>query len=148
MKIPLRYGLLTAFGFMAWVVVTHSLISNPQSIVFNLTGPLSSIFHFAMTYLGLKALEREKGEPPSFKEALKTGVSIALVYGLTACLFFAIALFGFRVDWLASEPMAETTPRSLLLVGAFAAMIVGAVLLGLLYSAVIGFFVAKRRSEE
>ena len=148
MRIPLRYGLLTAFGFIAWVLVTHSLISNPQSIVFRLTGPLSSILHFAMTYLGLKALEREKGEPPRFKEALKTGVSIAFVYGLTASLFFVVALFGFRVDWLASEPMAETTPKSLLLVGAFAAMIVGAVLLGLLYSAVIGFFLARRRSEE
>lgn len=148
MKIPLRYGLSTAFGFIAWVLVTHSLISNPQSIVFRLTGPLSSILHFAMTYLGLKALEREKGEPPRLKEALKTGVSIALVYGLTASLFFVIALFGFRVDWLASEPMAETTPKSWLLVGAFAAMIVGAVLLGLLYSAVIGFFIARRRSEE
>lgn len=148
MRIPLRYGLFTAFGFIAWVLVTHSLISNPQSNVFRLTGPLSSILHFAMTYLGLKALEREKGEPPRFKEALKTGVSIALVYGLTASLFFVVALFGFRVDWLASEPMAETTPKSLLLVGAFAAMIVGAVLLGLLYSAVIGFFIARRRSEE
>ncbi|HKV37299.1 MAG TPA: hypothetical protein VJP89_23350 [Pyrinomonadaceae bacterium] len=148
MRIPLRYGLLTAFGFIAWVLVTHSLISNPQSIVFRLTGPLSSILHFAMTYLGLKALEREKREPPRFKEALKTGVSIAFVYGLTASLFFVVALFGFRVDWLASEPMAETTPKSLLLVGAFAAMIVGAVLLGLLYSAVIGFFLARRRSEE
>ncbi|HXQ74687.1 MAG TPA: hypothetical protein VN844_29545 [Pyrinomonadaceae bacterium] len=148
MKIPLRYGLLTAFGFIAWVLVTHSLIKNEQSIVFSLTGPLSSILHFAMTYLGLKALEREKNAPPRFKEALKTGVSIAFVYGLTASLFFVIALFGFHVDWLASEPMAETTPKSLLLVGAFAAMIVGAVLLGLLYSAVIGFFIARRTSEE
>lgn len=147
MKIPVKYGLLTAFGFIAWVLVTHLSIANPQSLVFRLTGPLSAILHFTMTYLGLKALEREKGEPPRFKEALKTGVSIALVYGLTASVFFAIAVFGFRADWLASEPMAETTPQSLQLVLAFAGMIVGAVLLGLLYSAVIGAFIAKRQSE-
>lgn len=147
MKIPIRYGLLTAFGFIAWVLVTHSLFS-PQSLAFSFTGPLSAILHFTMTYLGLKALEREKGEPPSFKEALKTGVSIALVYGVTASLFFVVAFFGFRADWLAGEPMAETTPKSLRLVLAFGGMIVGAVLLGLVYSAVIAFFIAKRRSAE
>ena len=147
MKIPIRYGLLTAFVFIAWVVITHSLFS-PQSLLFRFTGPLSAILHFVMTYLGLKALEREKGEPPRFKEALKTGVLIALVYGLTASVFFAVAFFGFRVDWMASEPMAETTPESLRLVLAFAGMLVGAVLLGLVYSAVIAFFIAKRQSES
>lgn len=147
MKIPIRYGLLTAFVFIAWVLLTHSLFS-PQSLLLRLTGPLSAVLHFVMTYLGLKALERENGEPPRFKEALKTGVSIALVYGMTASVFFAVAVFGFRVDWMASEPMAETIPESLRLVLAFAGMTVGAVLLGLVYSAVIGFFVAKRRSEE
>lgn len=147
MKIPLKYGLLTALGFIAWVLVTHLLISNPQSVVFRLTGPLSTLLHFAMTYLGLKALERAKGEPPRFKEALQTGTSIALVYGLTASLFFVVALFVFSADWLASEPGAGTTPKSLQLVLAFAGMLVGAVLLGLLYSAIIAFFIAKRRSE-
>ena len=33
MKIPLKYGLLTALGLIAWVLVTHTLISNPQSLI-------------------------------------------------------------------------------------------------------------------
>ena len=65
MKIPLKYGLLTALGLIAWVLITHALIANPQSFVLTLGGPIFfNVLHFTMIFLGLKALEREKGERP------------------------------------------------------------------------------------
>ena len=36
MKIPIKYGLLITLGVMAWVLITHSLITNPRSLVHSL----------------------------------------------------------------------------------------------------------------
>ena len=149
MRIPIKYGLLTALGLIIWVLLAHLLISNPQSLVHTLFGPIFfNILHFVMIFLGIKALERERGEKIQFKEALKTGISIAFVYALTASLFFVCVVLFVGDKWLAVEPGAATTQTRVLLIQAFAGLFFGTLILGLIYSTVISFFVAKRRSEE
>ena len=149
MKIPLKYGLLTALGLIAWVLVTHSLIANQQSPVITLGGPIFfNVLHFIMIFLGLKALEREKGEKPLFKEAVRTGVLIALVFALTATLFFVCVVLVVGTRWMGAEPGAATMPTSLVMVQAFAGLFLGTMIFGLIYSTVISFFIAKRQSEQ
>ncbi len=149
MKIPLKYGLMITLGVMAWVLITRSLITNPQSIIHTLGGPVFfNVLQFAMIYLGLKALEHAKGERPYFKEGLKTGVAISVVYGLTASIFFVIVLVIVGTKWLASEPGAANAPISRIALGAFLGLFLGALLFGLIYSTVLAFFLAKRRSED
>ena len=149
MKIPVKYGLLITLGVMAWVLIAHAIVTNPQSPVHTLgTFTIFNILQFVMIYLGLRALERERGDRPTFKEGLKTGVAISFVYGLTAAVFFAVVLLVVGTKWLASEPGAATRPKSAVAIGAFAGLFFSALFLGLIYSAVISFFVAKRRSEE
>jgi hypothetical protein len=150
MKIPLKYGLIAAFGLIIWILVAHWLIPNPQSNVHTLGAPIFfNVLHFAVIFLGLKALEREKGDKPAFKEALKTGVSIAFVFALTATLFFVGVVLVGGTAWLATEPGATANiPKRELLVQAFAGIFLGTMIFGLIYSTVIAFFVAKRRSEQ
>ncbi|HSK65270.1 MAG TPA: hypothetical protein VK893_15555 [Pyrinomonadaceae bacterium] len=149
MKIPLKYGLLAALGLVIWVLAARMLVANPNSVVHTLGGPIFfNLLHFVMIFLGLKALEREKGEKPLFKEAVKTGVSIAFVYALTASLFFVGVVLVVGTAWLASEPGATASiPTRELVVQAFAGLFLGTLIFGLIYSTVIAFFVAKRRSE-
>ncbi|HEU4833108.1 MAG TPA: hypothetical protein VFS90_01795 [Pyrinomonadaceae bacterium] len=149
MKIPLKYGLLITLGVMAWVLITRSLITNPQSIVHTLGAPVFfNVLEFAMIYLGLKALEHQKGDRPMFKEGLKTGVAIAFVYALTASLFFVAVLAIVGTKWLASEPGAANAPLSRVALGAFVGLFVLALFFGLIYSTLLSFFLAKRRSDE
>ena len=149
MKIPAKYGLLITGGVVAWVLITRSLITNPHSIVHTLGGPIFfNVLQFAMIYLGLKALEHEKGDRPDFKEGLKTGVAISFVYGLTASLFFVAVLAFVGTKWLASEPGAANAPLSRIILGAFLGLFLGALLFGLIYSTVLSFFLAKRRSDD
>ena len=148
MKIPIKYGLLIALGVMAWVLIARNTVTNPLSPVHTLGTPIFiNLLQFVMIYLGLKALEHEKGESPTFKEGLKTGVAISFVYALTAVLFFIGVVGVVGTKWLASEPGAAEAPMSRVLAGAFLGLFLGA-LFGLIYSTVISFFVAKRRSEE
>lgn len=148
MKIPLKYGLLITLAIMAWVLITRSLVTNPQSIVHTLGGPIFfNVVQFAMIYLGLKALEHAKGDRPTFKEGMKTGVAISFVYGVTASLFFVGVLAIVGTKWLASEPGAVDAPMSRIILGAFLGLFLGALLFGLIYSTVLSFFLAKRRSE-
>jgi len=149
MKIPIKYGLLITLGVIAWVLITRSAITNPQSIVHTLGGPIFfNVLEFAMIYLGLKALEHAKGDRPTFKEGLKTGVAISFVYGLTASLFFVAVLAIVGTKWLASEPNAANAPLSRIILGAFLGLFLGALLFGLIYSTVLSFFLAKRRSDD
>jgi hypothetical protein len=149
MKIPLKYGLLITLGVIAWVLITRSLVTNPQSMVHTLGGPVFfNVLQFGMIYLGLKALEHQKRDKPTFKEGLKTGVAISFVYGVTASIFFVIVLMIVGTKWLASEPGATNAPLSRILLGAFLGLFLGAMLFGLIYSTVLAFFLAKRRSDE
>jgi len=149
MKIPIKYGLLTALGLIIWVLLAHVLVANPQSLVHTLFSPIFfNVLHFVMIFLGIKALERDRGQRLSFKEALKTGVSIAFVFALTASLFFLAVMLFVGDRWLAVEPGAATTPTRTLMIQAFAGLFLGTLIFGLIYSTVIAFFVAQRRSES
>lgn len=101
-----------------------------------------------MIYLGLKAVERERGERLTFKEGLKTGVLISLVYAVTASLFFVgvVAVVGTR--WIQNEPGLAQAPPSQLAAQAFVYLFIGAMFLGLIYSTLISFFLAKRQSKD
>ena len=144
MKIPLKYGLFATLGAAASLLTAHALLDNPMAI----TPIFLNVFEFTMIYLGLKALEREKGERPTFKDGLKTGVGISLVYALTISLFFVGVITIVGTKWLESEPGAGQAPMSRVMTGAFIGLFIGAMVFGLFYSTVISFFLAKRRSEE
>ena len=149
MKIPIKYGLMTAFGLIAWVLITHALISNPDSPVHKFGGPIVfNVLHFIMIFLGIKAHERERGEKLMFKEALATGVSIAVVFALTATLFFVVVVLVIGTRWMGGEPGAGTMPTWFLMVQAFAGIFIGTIIFGLIYSTVISAFVAKRLTER
>jgi uncharacterized membrane protein len=147
MKIPLKYGLIAALGLIIWILAAHWLIPNPQSTVHTLGAPIFfNVLHFAVIFLGLKALERERGDKPRFKDALKTGVAIAFVYALTASLFFVGVVLMVGTRWMAGGPNTGT-PTGVLLAQAFAGLFLGTMIFGLIYSTVIAFFVARRQSE-
>ena len=149
MKIPLKYGLLITLGLIIWVLVARSTVANPQSLVHSLGSPIVfNVLHFVMIYLGLTALGREKGERPTFKEGVKTGVAISFVYALTAALFFVAVLAVVGTKWLANEPGVAGEPTSSVAAKAFLGLFFMAMLFGLVYSTVISFFLAKRQSED
>lgn len=149
MKIPIKYGLMITFGVMAWVLITHALVADPRSVVHTAGAPVFfNILQFVMIYLGLRAKEREFGDRQDFKKGLKTGVTISVVYGLTASLFFVVVLMFVGTRWLAGEPGAPTSPTSAVVAQAFAGLFLSALFLGLIYSALISFFLAKRQSED
>ena len=149
MKIPVKHGLIITAGLIVWVLATHSLVPYTASLVHTLGGPIFfNLLHFVMIYLGLKATERERGERFAFKEGLKTGVLISLVYAVTASLFLVAVVASVGTRLIASEPRFAQMPPSQVAAQAFAYMFFGAMFLGLIYSTVISFFLAKRQSDE
>ena len=148
LKLPIKYGLMITMGVAAWVLIARTLVTDPTSLVHTLGSPIFfNILHFAMIYLGLKALEREKRESPTFKEGLKTGVWISFVYALTISLFFVGVVVFVGTRWLENEA-TPGEPISQVAAKAFAALFIGGMVLGLIYSTVISFFLAKRQSED
>ena len=146
MKTSLKYGLLIAVLAMAWVLIAHNVISNPASMVHQLGTPIIfNVLQFALIYLGIKAVEREKGERPTFKEGLKAGVGISVVYGLALSLFFIVALAVVGTKWMAVEPGAGSGVVSRVQIAqAFVGLFLLSLVFGLVYSTVISFFLAKR----
>jgi hypothetical protein len=149
LSIPIKYGLIITAGLIAWVLITHQVVRNTESVVHTLIGPIFfNLLQFSMIYLGLKAKEREYGDKQDFKKGLKTGVAISLVYAVTAALFFVALVAFVGTSWMPSEPGAIRKPTSVALAQAFIGIFVGGLILGLLYSTVISFFLAKRPTES
>ena len=150
MKTSLKYGLLIAVLAMAWVVIARNVVTNPASIVHQLGTPIIfNVLQFAMIYLGIKSVERAKGDRPTFKEGLKTGVGISVVYGLTLSLFFVVALAVVGTKWMAVESGAGSAIVSRKQIAqAFVGLFLLSLIFGLIYSTVISFFLAKRQSEQ
>src|SRR6185503_17631075 len=137
LSIPIKYGLLITAGLIAWVLVAHWLVPNPNSLTHRLFAPIFfNVLQFMMIYLGLKAKEREYGDKQDFRKGLKTGVAISFVYALTAAVFFVGLVAYVGTSWMPSEPGAIARPKSIALLQAFAGIFVGGLILGLLYSAV------------
>ena len=145
MNIALKHGLVMTGCFIAWVVVAHWLVPNPQSLVHSAgAGSFVNIVEILAIFFGIKARRKADGGELKFKEGIKTGVGIAIVYGVSASLFFVVVLMVRGSKWLATEPGAETKPLWQVALGAFLGLGVGAVLFGLIYSTIISFVLARR----
>ena len=144
-KLALQYGLIITVGVMAWVIIAHVLVPDPRSPVHSI-GAMAffNILHFVVIYLGITALGRLMGERASFKQSVKMGVWISFVYGITAALFFVVVLMLVGTKWMAGEPGAQQLPTRVVALQAFAGLLIGAILFGLIYSTVIAFALAKR----
>lgn len=146
MKIAFKYGLLITVCFIVWVVLAHLLVPDPRSLVHTVgAGSFVNIVEIVAIVLGIRAQKNANGGELPFKEGLKTGVSIAAVYGASASLFFIVELSVLGRGMLAVEPGAETKPLWQVALGAFLGLFVGAVLFGLLYSTIISAMLASRR---
>jgi hypothetical protein len=149
MKLALKYGLIVTVGIMAWTIVAHRLVPNPTSNVHSLGAfTFFNLLHFAAIYLGIKALEREKGQRPTFKEGLKQGVLISFVYAVTASLFFVAVLLVVGTKWMAGEATRPDIPMWRVGLQAFAGLTLLTMFFGLVYSTLISFVLAKRLTSE
>ncbi len=143
MKIAIKYGLLITLVVVIWVLITHFLFSiSPESKI-NILGPiLFNLASIVAIYLGIKA--KQGGKALSFKEGIKTGVSISLVYALSASIFFLILFLLVGPSLMANEPMDQNFPPWQRALGAFAGLFFGALILGLVYSTIISFLLVRR----
>ena len=146
MKIALKYGLLVTLGVIVWIVTWHALIPMPPESKVHSFGAFFffNLVEILAIYFGIKARRRESMGALMFKDGVKTGVSIALVYGISSCLFFLAELFALGPKLLAGKPGAETEPTWKVAAGAFAGLFLGAILFGLVYSIFLALFLRTR----
>lgn len=149
MKIALKYGLLITLGVIVWFIVARLLVPDPRSSVHGLAAPVFfNILEIAGIYLAINTARNEANGELLFKSGVKTGIATALVYALTASLFFVVMIWRVGPQLMAGEPGAENLPLWQVAVVAFVGLGGGALLFGLIYSTVISFLVAKRLPRE
>ena len=143
MRIAIKYGLLITAVVAVWVIVTHVLVPIAPDSKVNMLAPI--LFNLAAIialYLGIK--ERKSEGEMNFKAGLKTGVAISFVYAASACLFFFLVFLIAGPAMMANEPMAAQYPLWQVALMAYVGMFFGSLILGLVYSTIISFFLAKR----
>jgi hypothetical protein len=147
MKIAIKYGLSITLVVALWVLITHFVFPLAPESKANLVAPvLFNLASIVFLYLGINASDHQR--ELSFKEAIKTGVSISLVYGISSCLFFLILFLIVGPRLMANEQMFRDYPLWQAALGAFAAMFLGALVLGLIYSTVIAFLLVSKRKGQ
>ncbi len=149
MKIALKYGLAITAVVIAWIVIVRIVMGVGADSRANMIGPIIfNVAAVAAIFLGIIRRKDEVGGELSFKEALKTGLGISLVYAASSCLFFLIYQLLAGPGMLMTEPGATARPLWQTAAIAYVGLFFGSLIFGLIYSTVISFFLAKRRSES
>ena len=146
MRIALKYGLMITAGIVLWVIATHFVLHvGPESRVNTLTPLLFNLFAIAAIFLGIKSRKDEMGGDFGLRDGMKIGLSIAVVYAISSCLFFMVLLLLVGPKLMANEQAAQSLPTSQLALLAFAGLFFGAIIFGAIYSLVISFFLTRIR---
>lgn len=148
-KIAIKYGLLITAVLVGWIaIVRFGLGVGPDSGV-NIVAPiLFNVTAIVAILLGMSARKRELNGRLSFKDGIKTGMAVSLVYAISACLFFMIEYLVAGPELLMSEGNPQNRPLWQVAVLAYAGLFFGSLFFGLIYSTVIASLLAKRRGEE
>jgi membrane protease YdiL (CAAX protease family) len=149
MKLALKYGLLITAVLIGWVVIARFALNLGADSRANVIGPiLFNLTAILAIFLGVRARKKELGSDLGFKEALKTGMAISLVYAVSACLFFMIQFMIAGPKLLLTESGPHSGPLWQAAVMAYAGLFLGSLFFGLIYSTVIAFFLARRRGRN
>lgn len=147
MNIPIKYGLMITLVVILWVVVTHFLFPISPASPINFLAPLLfNVAAIAATYLGIRKQKTQTGSV-TFKQGVITGMAISFVYAISACLFFLFIFLVVGPQILANEPIDQTRPLWQVAMMAFGGMFLGSVILGLIYSTISAFLLAKRGGQ-
>ncbi|MDQ2920515.1 MAG: DUF4199 domain-containing protein [Acidobacteriota bacterium] len=149
MKIALKYGLLITAVVVAWIVIVRLVMGVGADSKANVIAPiLFNLTAIVAIALGMKARKKELDGDLSFKEGLKTGMGVSLVYAISACLFFMIEFLVAGPKLLLSEAGPQVGPMWQKAALAYAGLFFGSLFFGLIYSTVISFFIARRLPRE
>jgi hypothetical protein len=146
MKIPLKYGLAITVVVVAWIAIVRHLMGVPSDSKANVVAPiLFNVAQIVAIFLGMIRRKNEAGGELGFKDGLKTGVGISIVYAASACLFFVIEYLVAGPKLLLAEAGASDRPLWQTAAMAYAGLFFGSLIFGVIYSTVISFFLAKRK---
>lgn len=146
MKIAIKYGLSITVVVMLWVLVTHFLFPLAPESKANMLAPvLFNLAAMVAIYLGINA-SAGKGEL-TFKQGIRAGLAISLVYGISSSLFFFIMFLFVGPKFMSNEPMAQNYPMWQVALAAYVGIFLGALILGLVYSTVISFLLVRSRKR-
>src|SRR2546421_1576083 len=149
MKIALKYGLLIAAVVVGWIVIVRLLMGvGADSKANAIATILFNLAAIGAIYLGMKTRKNELGGELRFKEGLKTGMSISLVYAVSACIFFMIEYLVAGPKLLLSEAGPQIGPMWQVAAIAYAGLFFGSILFGLIYSTIISFFLARQQRGQ
>jgi uncharacterized protein DUF4199 len=149
MKISLKYGLLITAVVVAWVLIVRFLMGVGADSKANVIAPiLFNLAAIVAIYLGMTARKKELRGELSFKEGVKTGMMISLVYATSACLFFMIEFIVAGPKLLLSDAGPQAGPIWQVVAIAYSGLFFGSILFGLIYSTIISFFIARRNQRQ
>jgi hypothetical protein len=149
MRIALKFGLLITAVVVAWIVIVRLAMGvGADSKAGSIAPILFNVAAIVAIFLGMNARKRELNGEMTFKEGLKTGMGVSLVYALSACLFFMIEYAVAGPILLLSEAGPQNLPMWQVAALAYAGLFFGSLFFGLVYSTVISFFLAKRGRGE
>jgi hypothetical protein len=144
MKIALKYGLAITLVVVFWIVIVRLWLGRaggPAGQI--MSGLLFNAAAIVAIFLGMRERKKALGGAMRFKEGVKTGMAISLVYAISSCLFFMIEYLVAGPKLLMSEARPQTTALWQVVVVAYAGLFFGSLIFGLIYSTLIAFFLAR-----
>lgn len=143
MKVAIKYGLLITIGVVAWLIIAHTLVPDPNAKIHNLgAAVVFNVLEAGGIYLGIRDKQRSEANVLGFKTGVKTGIAIAFVYGILVSAFFCLVVL-FAPQWMPSQQGAGPQQSGGNIAAAFLGLFIGAMLMGLIYATISSFLIVR-----
>jgi hypothetical protein len=143
----IKYGLLLSLVIVVCLAImeltgqNESFDKSPVTMVFMFIAPI------VLYYLGINTRKQAQGNKLTFKQGVKEGFKIALVYGLISPFVFALyyLLINPGIVNYVRESYAMTNASTAAVIGVdMLIQLVTALIIGTIFSAIISFFVKTK----
>lgn len=143
----LKYGLFIAAGIAGWVMLKHFAVK--QSVSPWVDAAVFNAMEFIGLVLGIRERRTQLGGL-TIGEGVRTGISIAAVYAIAGCGFFAVlySAVGPKLLQYAREPGSSERSASAVLAGAFAGLFIAALLSGLVFSLLLSVLMRSKTPSQ
>ena len=149
MKLAIKYGLIITVVVVLWIVVVRLILKvEPDSNVHTIGPLLFNIVAIIAIFLAMRAKKREQNGQLGFKQGLKVGMAVSLVYAVSSCLFFLIQFLVAGPQLLMNEAGPVAGPIWRIAAIAYGGLFFGSLFFGLIYSTIIAFFLARMQGRE
>jgi cyanate permease len=146
-----KYGLIMSGVLIICLLVLHLLGQQTNFDEGILLDTIFALAPFVIWFFSLKAYKKELNNNMSFKQGVIHGVKISVVFGVVSSVIFMSYYLLFNpgiLNYIATSYGMKNSPTGLVISVDMTVQLLGSIIMGTLYTAILSFFLKSKPTQK